>query len=418
MLEKKRASNIHIWAALSVGLFAGASIFMLILTSWMLGVYWAGVFSIGLAMSQQMFTIGCFCVRRYQSSDVMECYNFSTYFSARVITCILMILFGCIWIFIGGCNSGVSISRTNALVFLWLLLYKTSEAISDVFGGRYQQKGFYDVSCKVLFFKTLLALLFFFLGMYITKSLSWALFLLFITHFILTIIFDGKMFARFDMRLRDFRVKHSFLLLFSCLPLAIDSILRMYINNGSKFAIDSIMDKESVAVFSVLFMISFIMSVFSEFILNPYVTTLAEAFNSKKFDRIQSIIKRQLFVILGFGIIGVLISYFCGVEILSFIFHVNLISYRLDLCVLFLGGILLALFYLTQLLLIILRKQLWCIPGVLIASMFVFLFAKKMVGMLGIMGGALVYMIAMAIMLVFGMSFVFVFYRRKIGNEM
>lgn len=406
------------WTALSVGLFAGSSFLMLMVTSWWLGVYWAGVFSIGLAMAQQMFTVGCFCVRRFQASDVDEEYSFSSYLNARFVTCFLMLVVGVFWI-MTGIPSGVNIFDSDkAKPFLWLLLYKASESFSDVLGGRYQQKGRFDVSCKIMFFKTLGALLAFCATMYVLRNLSVALFVLFIVHILLTILLDGMMISQFDMRLKRLLPKKTFLLLLSCLPLAIDSFLRMYINNGSKFAIDIVMDKESVAIFSTLFMVSFIMSIFSEFILNPHVTILAEAFKAKHFEKIRKIINKQLLFILSFGLGGIIVSYLCGVEVLSFIFKINLVPYRVEFCVLFMGGILLALFYLTQLLLIIQRRQLWCLPGVVSSALFVFLFANRFVYKIGVMGGAIVYAISMAIMFCFGVVFVVLFLKKGCKNEM
>lgn len=414
-----RRDNIYVWNALSVGLFAGSSFIMLMVTSWFLGVYWAGVFSIGLAMAQQMFTIGCFCIRRYQASDIEEVYKFNTYLKARLITCSLMLIVGILWIFIEIPDNVGIFNDAKAWVFLWLLLYKTSESFSDVLGGRYQQKGRFDISCKIMFFKTLGSLFSFCVGIYFIRSLSWALFVSFIVHILLSVLLDGRMLSRFEMSFEDFKFQKSFLLLLVCLPLAVDSFLRMYINNGSKFAIDVVMNKESVAVFSTLFMISFIMAIFSEFILNPHVTILAEAYNANCFDKIKKIVKRQVSFILGFGVIGLILSYLCGVEILSFIFKIDLVPYRVDFCVLFVGGILLALFYLTQLLLIIQRKQLWCIPGVVIAALFVFIFSKWFVEKCGIIGGAITYAVSMAIMLCFGIVFVFFFLGERIQkNEM
>lgn len=412
-----KKNNIYIWNALSVGLFAGSSFVMLMATSWFLGVYWAGVFSIGLAMAQQMFTIGCFCVRRYQASDVDEVYKFNAYLKARFVTCALMLIIGVFWILRGLPNDVAFLNDAKSHVFLWLLLYKASESFSDVLGGRYQQMGRFDISCKIMFFKTLSSLISFCVGIYFIRNLSWALFLSFIVHVLLSVLLDGRMFSRFEMYLQDLRLNSTFLLLLACLPLAIDSFLRMYINNGSKFAIDAIMDKESVAVFSTLFMISFIMAIFSEFILNPHITILAEAYNTNHIDELKKIVKRQVCFILSFGVIGITISYLCGVEILSFIFKINLMPYKMDFCVLFIGGILLALFYLTQLLLIIQRKQLWCLPGVVVSALFVFRFSKFFVTNYGIIGGAIAYAVSMAIMLCFGIVFVFFFLGERMRTK-
>ena len=119
-LEHPRAlmRRTYFWTALSGGCFCASSFVLLVLIVRLLGepgAYWGGVFSIALAISQQLITIGLFQMRPFQVSDVDEAYSFSEYLVSRTLTVGLMVAAGAVWIVAGG------VGHDKAVALLLLL---------------------------------------------------------------------------------------------------------------------------------------------------------------------------------------------------------------------------------------------------------------------------------------------------------
>ena len=135
------------WNAAANGAAAGLSFFLLLLASRLAGPYWCGVAALGLAVSQQLFTLGNFTMNGYQASDVAERRSFGDYVSAKTVSVGAMILAGAAWAFWGG------LGRDKTLCLVALLAYQASDAFSNAFFARYQQKGRLDAACRIRFSK-------------------------------------------------------------------------------------------------------------------------------------------------------------------------------------------------------------------------------------------------------------------------
>ena len=84
----------YLWTVVSGLMFAGSSVIMLWAVTHIVGVDEGGVFSIAFAVSQQMLSLGWYCMRAFQASDVQNMYAFKDYFASRIITVGLMLLAG------------------------------------------------------------------------------------------------------------------------------------------------------------------------------------------------------------------------------------------------------------------------------------------------------------------------------------
>ena len=67
---------------------------MLLFVTHLTNAYEGGVYSIALAIGQQLVTIGYFNVKTYQASDIKEKFTFSDYLVNRFVTTFLMLLIG------------------------------------------------------------------------------------------------------------------------------------------------------------------------------------------------------------------------------------------------------------------------------------------------------------------------------------
>ena len=389
---KATPAHVYAWTFFSGCLYASTSFVILMLVTNCLDGYWGGVVAIALALSQQMFTLGSFNMRRYQVSDATNRFELPDYAGSRLITCLLMVAVGCLWTVCG------DFSPDKRTAVFWLVVLKASEAFSDVLEGYYQLQGRLDVSGRILAFKSFFSMVVFAAVLFCTRSLNGALAGMALAHISFFFIADRPVLSRFGPCPLRPRFDRIFPLLGACVPLAVDAFLRMYINNGPKFAIDRLMDESSTAAYSSLFMVSFVVAIFSDFLINPQIVPLSRAFHEGKHGVFFQALVRQLCAVLALGAAGIACAWFLGAPILSWVFGMDLMPYQKELCVLLAGGTFLALYHVAQLVLIVLRKQAWCLLSITLATVFVIVSASRFVSRWMLEGGAACYCAAMAVL--------------------
>lgn len=177
----------YIWTVLAGLIYAGSSFLMSMVTSKYVGVAEAGILALALTVGNQLVTIGFYNIRTFQVSDVTEKYKFSDYCVLRVLTVSAMLVVGSVWILKDSGKEGKILAIALAVIF------RAAEAVSDLFEGRYQQKGRYDVSCKDVFVKVMLYLTAFMITLFITKSLTVSLASLAMVYIVMMIIIDSRL---------------------------------------------------------------------------------------------------------------------------------------------------------------------------------------------------------------------------------
>lgn len=393
------------WNAAANGAAAGLSFFLLLLASRLAGPYWCGVAALGLAVSQQLFTLGNFTMNGYQASDVAERRSFGDYVSAKTVSVGAMILAGAAWAFWGG------LGRDKTLCLVALLAYQASDAFSNAFFARYQQKGRLDAACRIRFSKIVAFAAVYAAVLAASRSVVAALAAASVAHVALFFATDVPLLGLFGpLRLR-LPGRASFSILLACLPLAFNSFLLMYVNNAPRFAVDAILDEKALAEFSALFMVSFVVAVCADFLMNPQVVRLAEAVRAGDRSAAVRTLLRPLAAIALLGAAGLAVAATFGAPLLAWIFGLDLSLHRDTLCVALVGGMLVALYQLGQTVLVVLRKQAWGLPGMVFAAAAARLAARPFVARLGLRGAALSYIFAVLILAVASGTFAIFFLR-------
>lgn len=400
--------HLAFWTILSGGCYAGFSFFGLFLVSHLLNAEKSGLFVIALTIAQQLFPIGLFCTRQYQASDCNEQYSFQDYIGERVVTTGAMFLIGLLWALLGPYPLE---TRTTILLFVAL---KASESFSDVLGGRYQQQNRFDTACRILFLKTMLPLLGLGLFLAFVPHLQLALLLLLLLHIALTFLLDGAVLPLFSKRSLRPSFSKTPPLLLACLPLAIYAFLQMYLNNASRFVIHAQLGESATAAYYALSMASFVILLLAEFLIHPAVAPLSRLYADGNRKLFRTRILHIAAGILLIGALGLAGSWLCGIPILEACFDLDLSPWRSLLCLLFLAGALTALCQLSQLILVILRRQAWCLPAIGIAALIALVATPPLVRRFGLLGGGLGFFAAIfALLLTYcALALVFIHSRR------
>ncbi|HEM6309615.1 TPA: lipopolysaccharide biosynthesis protein [Streptococcus suis] len=370
---EKNQNKQYFWNLIGTISSTLISIVLLFIVSRLTSAKMADVFSIAFTLGQQFLVIGLFGVRNYQSTDMCEQHTFSSYFFSRILTTLLMILFGIVYIISVGLNG------EKFWIILFMILYRSCDAFSDIFQGYFQQQQRSDLSGKVLFYRSILTILFFPILLILFDNLLIVTFGIFILNFSMIFILDFHYLSRYFKLslLKDkFDFRNSISILKFCIPLFIGSFLINYIYNDPKIIIDSFITKGQFRAgmqrdFNVLFMPTFVMNLLL-LILRPMLTELSIVwYKGEKSVYDQRV--RKFFVILSCLNIGILLGgYFLGLPLLSLVFGIDLSPYLLPFIILLMGGGFNVYSVLIDNLLTIHRKQHY----LLVVTVLTFLFSK------------------------------------------
>ena len=400
-----------VWNAVSNAAAAALGFFVLMLASRFSGAYWCGVAALGLAMSQQLYTLGNFTMQSYQASDVEERRSLGDYVAAKTVSVSAMAAAAAAWIALDGPG------RDKAAAFLALLVYQASEAFSNAFFARYQQKGRLDAACRVRFSKTAAFVAVCALVLAATRRLLPALAAAAAVHAGLFFVLDRPLLRRFGPLRLHAPDRAALSILAACSPIALNSFLLMYVNNGPKFAVDRNLGTESLAAFSALFMVSFAVAVCSDFLMNPQVVRFADAVRRGARTDAVRILLRPLVAVFFLTAAGAAAAATFGIPVLEWLFGLALDGKGPILCILIGGGGVLALHQLSMVVLIVLRKQAWSVAGMAAAACFVFAAAGPAVRRWGLAGAAWCYCLSVSVLFAVSAALAVLFFRRAGWTE-
>ena len=149
-----------------------------------LGYKAVGELTLAMAIGNTVILLQLYGVRGFQSSDVSFRYSPATYFRARIITIVFGALIGTGSSFLMGYSSEFIITLSL------FMLFRSSEAFSDVLYGDDQRMGRLELAGYSLFLRGVITSTLFFIGSFYFKSLYFSLIFIAIGGFLITIFLD------------------------------------------------------------------------------------------------------------------------------------------------------------------------------------------------------------------------------------
>ncbi len=410
--EKDIEKNCVFWNMISSGLNSVVSMVLLWVVTRVNGVVDAGIFSLGFSTSQMMLTIGNYGMRNYQVTDIKDKYSMRVYLASRVVTNVIMMV-----IVIGFVGlEGYTFEK--AVITILLSLLKATDAFDDVYGGYYQKKGRLDVSGKLMSLRIILYVIGFCVCLILSNDLIiGCLAAIIISSITLsTLVASTRQIAILEKP--EFNWKKITLLLKECFPLCISAYLLIYMGNAPKYAIDTYLDASEQAYFTYLFMPCFVINLFVGFILQPLLVRLSKSWLHKeyrKFLKICGMIFAVALVIAGFIVVA---GGMLGCQILTVVFGVQLMQYRDVLIVLLIGGSFFTFAVIEQVILTVMRRQIWLLVGFILASTTAFVVSDSLVDSWKLLGAGYAYTLSAGILfLVLLMMILLFLYNEKKRNK-
>lgn len=383
-IEKK----CFIWNAIASVINASEAVIILMIITRTKGIVDAGIITIAFSIANLMLTIGKFGVRNLQVTDIKEEYKFSTYFSFRILTTILMFIFVCGYLLYCVYLRGYSCEKI-IIIFLICLIF-VFESIEDVFIGYYQQKKRLDVGAKVFSVRWIITIIVYAIGTILLKNLIGIVFLTCLISIVCMITLLSITSPFFIVKPIRFNTIESGRLFRNTFPLFLSSFLSFYIINAPKYAIDAYLPEE-VAYYGFISMPIFVIGILNGFIYQPSLVKITMEWkegNTNKF--IKRIVKQIVIIILltGCCIGGANVI---GVPTLSIIFGTDLYIYKKELLILLLGGGMFAAVGYLGTVLTIIRHQKDLIFLYILTAFLAKIFVKVFVKTGGILGAAIFY---------------------------
>ena len=326
--EKKLAIKNFIWNTIGTGFNSFNSLFFLVIVTRINGLEAAGIFSIAYATATILYTLALYSGRLCQVTDIEEKIKDKDYIANRALTCIVMLVGAAIFLIIK------QYSPFKTGVFVLLTIFKGMEAFSDILYGVMQKNGILYKAGQSLTMKGVIGLVLFLIINLLTKNLILSCLSLVIVNLIVLVVFDylliGKMLIDKDSKVSR---KNVLSILKSEFFVFINSFAGIYILNAPKYAIDSFLTEDIQAIYGYIMMPATVMTLFTQFIVLPVLGNLKDLYEKKDFKGFNNLIFKIKMIVVAFGGFAVGAAYLLGPEFLGFIYGVDLLDLRMNLCV-------------------------------------------------------------------------------------
>lgn len=411
MQNNRELRQDFIWNLIGSVLYSLSSFYYLMLVTRVCGVTEGGVFALAFATAQLLLTFGRYGMRTFQATDTKREYSFSEYGLTRIATCAGMVLFALPY------GLFMRYSAHKIWIFVWVTALKMVDAAEDVYHGELQRSFHVALMGKMLALRNLFSCVLFGILLFASRDLLCTCAVSALGSLLFCLVINRAALRSVCGREKGWEIAHVRRLFLICFPIFISTFFSLFLYNIPKYAIDRYLAEEFQTYYSILFMPSFVITLFSEIITKPLLTTISISWEEdrKKFlfvlARIYALIAAGTLLIVAGG-------HFLGRFLLEILYGVDLHDYRLHFIVLLFGGGLSAAVYITYNILISIRFEKYIIAGYLAVSASAVPLTYLAVSRFGVMGAAASYFFTcLALGLVFGSMLIWKILKNDRGKE-
>lgn len=394
--------SIYIWNLLGNLAAAAVSVLYLLIVSRMQTSEVADQFSLATSIGNLWIIIGQFQVRNYQATDVNSSHPFSAYFFTRLLTVVLMLI--TLFPYLRIIN--YDFTNSSVMIITLIIVYRVADAFSDLFQGYFQQHGRLDIAGKAMVYRYALSVLVLLFGLLLSHSMVLTLIVLAFINLFFVFVYDYAHFKLFD-RVNFSHIfsrnifDESLKIIKICFSLFIYGFLLTLVFNEAKLSISGAYAKGIVETgaqrdYNILFMPVFFMSL-CILVVRPLITQMAEMWQKKQFQMFYKMFFKIVLFTLLIGIVITFFAYLIGVNVLSLIFGLDLLKYKLELTILVLSGVLYSFSIILENILIIMRKHYYLLSVYILMFIVTKIITTELVNKYQIMGASISFCIAMIV---------------------
>ena len=293
-----------------------------------------GLFTLALAIGQQYQTVGLYEVRTFHVTDVRRRFDFGTYLSTRLLTCLVMV--GLIayhsW------TASTKDPYPAFTVIAAMALLRIFDAFEDVYYSEFQRAGRLDIAGKACFLR-IFTTTFLWSGLYwFTQDLLTSTLITFAVTCVVLVVAYGLPARGVFPLLPSFNLRGIAGILWECLPLFLAAFLNQYLANAPRFAIHAALGDEELGVFAIIYMPAVAINMLSLFVFRPLLTRMALRWAEGKRGEFFAIVRKGLLTTAGAFVIVAAVTYAIGSPLLTLVFGTDVSGYVAELMVLVLAG--------------------------------------------------------------------------------
>lgn len=351
----------------------------------------AGIFTFAFSLMSLFYILALYYTRVFQISNTNKIDD-NRYIMCRMITSIFTIIV----VFLLSIMNRYELYKT--VIIMLLCLYRVIEAISDVFYGILHRNNELYKAGFSLTVKGVLSIVSFFIIDLLTKDVCLSIVGIIVSNLFIFLIYDlissKKYIDKFKV---SFDIK---VILKKAFPIFVIAFISIYIVNFSKYILDGYDTDEMQNIFGILLMPATFMSLCSQYILNPFLTSLKEYRINKQTNEFLKLSRKIVYVLLLIGVFVLVVAFLIGIPVLNVLYSIDLFNYKFDFIIIIIGSILYSLANVYSSLLVILDKnylQMFVYIFVsIISTISGFILIKKML----LRGASISYLLVMIILLI------------------
>ncbi len=400
-----------IWNMIGSGLNASMTFVLTLCITRFCNVEMCGVFAIGYAIAQLMWTVGMFEEGTYQVTDASGNLTFPQYTGFKIISCVLMAIISPLYVLY------MHFTMYKAGIAILLCMLKMTDAASNLYFSLFQQHGRLDISGFSMAVRDVLAMVMIALTLWITDGteagLALSIFLASVVSVIWIFLYEVREAKAFAPIRPDFNPKAMRRLFFQCLPLFVSTFLINYIYNIPKYGIEQFFDDVTQAHFNYVYSVAFIMNLFSLFALKPLQTQLTAFWASGEDLKFKKSVGRVCGVMAAISLgLAALFSVF-GPAVLGWVYGVNLSAYNFSFFLVLLGGGISAIINVLYNAVTVMRLQRFLLIGYGGSAILTLILSPYLISAHGVLGACWSFIASMLIILILFIGIFLLGLRRK-----
>lgn len=291
----------------------------------------SGIWSYTFAIACTAVTLASFGGRTFQVTDATGELSTYTYVLSRYLTVSFMFLIMIVFALIK------DFDFNKTLILILLCAFKFCEELSDVYYGILQKNDMLYIVGKSMFFKSLINMLVFLIGIYFTKSLLVGVILILLNNFLFFYFYDRKNALKLGKIQKDTNKKMILKYFKSNLIICIVLFLSTYLVNCPKYIMESLLSNSDQGIYNLLALPATAVTLIGSFIINPMLVGISEDYASGKVKKIKHTSYKITGILLIFGIIILVCGYLLGTPVMKLIYAFNLKPYLKEFCLMILG---------------------------------------------------------------------------------
>jgi len=322
-------SKNFIWNTIGTTLNSFLSLFLLIIVTRINGIKLSGIFSFVFSLTLMLQSISNYGGRIYQISDIKNEFSFDEYLGSRIKTTIASIIVLTMLCIVLQLNS------TEISVAIILMILRIIETFSDIFYASFQKNNHLDYVGISLTIKSLLILVLFVVINIFTKNLIFSSVGIIIAASIIFLLYDLvkiRQYEKISIKFNNEIYKKSkYIFLFG--------FITFLLLNVPRFIANYTLNDSEIGYLGILMMIPTVMALICQFIIQPQLVNLTEAYYKNNSNKFNNILSKCITLLLGFSILCSFLAISLGPSVLRILYGISFENYRISFLILILAGV-------------------------------------------------------------------------------